>query len=267
MRLRIVSDLHYEFHADGGREMSREIAEADGGNFDALVVAGDLGTASTVRKALHILCSAVSPKPVLFVLGNHEFYGTGLYDTGGVGHGPVHHARLENQNLHVLKEEWRIGLRIENRIFTAYGDTLWFPESEQTRSQHLRNAMADFSAIRVSDAIPIFARRQRLGIERALQRGTKPDLVVTHHLPHPKSIHPRYEYSPLNAFFLHDMSETIERNGPKLWVHGHTHTSCDYVVGNTRIVCNPLGYVGLGDGVEAEPNPDFDPGFTVELEL
>ena len=30
----------------------------------------------------------------------------------------------------------------------------------------------------------------------------------------------------------------------KLWTHGHTHDVFDYVIGETRIVCNPRGYYG-----------------------
>jgi hypothetical protein len=30
----------------------------------------------------------------------------------------------------------------------------------------------------------------------------------------------------------------------KLWVHGHMHNPSDYMIGDTRVVCNPRGYVG-----------------------
>jgi len=29
----------------------------------------------------------------------------------------------------------------------------------------------------------------------------------------------------------------------RLWTHGHTHEDFDYMVGSTRIVCNPRGYI------------------------
>ena len=29
----------------------------------------------------------------------------------------------------------------------------------------------------------------------------------------------------------------------KLWTHGHTHEDFDYMIGSTRIICNPRGYI------------------------
>jgi Icc-related predicted phosphoesterase len=80
--------------------------------------------------------------------------------------------------------------------------------------------------------------------------------VVTHHLPHPRSIDPYFAGSPLNRFFLHDVSNTVECGEAALWVHGHTHASCDYRVGKTRVVCNPFGYAT--DGANAAFRADYD---------
>ncbi len=29
----------------------------------------------------------------------------------------------------------------------------------------------------------------------------------------------------------------------KLWTHGHTHEDFDYMIGTTRVFCNPRGYI------------------------
>ena len=68
------------------------------------------------------------------------------------------------------------------------------------------------------------------------------------------------EWNPLNRFFLCDVDDLIERAGPPLWVHGHTHCSMDTQVGRTRIVCNPLGYSGWGE------NADFDGKLVISVE-
>ena len=52
-------------------------------------------------------------------------------------------------------------------------------------------------------------------------------------------------------------SGLIEERQPALWVHGHTHDSCDYRVGNTRVICNPRGY--------ENENGAFDPGQAVRV--
>lgn len=71
-------------------------------------------------------------------------------------------------------------------------------------------------------------------------------VVVGHHTPSHLSIHPRYRHDALmNGGYASDLSEFImDHPQIKLWTHGHTHDTFDYVLGETRIVCNPRGYIG-----------------------
>jgi hypothetical protein len=50
-----------------------------------------------------------------------------------------------------------------------------------------------------------------------------------------------------------------------LWVHGHTHSSFDYLLNGTRVVCNPRGYPLRRQG--GFENPDFNASFAVDLVL
>ena len=68
------------------------------------------------------------------------------------------------------------------------------------------------------------------------------DVVISHHLPHFNSISPQYSRYRTNCFFLCDVGLDKMKKKPQLWIHGHTHTACDYKVGNTRVICNPVGY-------------------------
>src|SRR5262249_50017572 len=85
-----------------------------------------------------------------------------------------------------------------------------------------------------------------------------PTVVVTHHLPHPDSIPAKYAALRVNAGFASDLTSLL---GPaiSLWIHGHTHDSCDYFANGTRIVCNPRGYL------PQHPNPGLDPALVWEL--
>jgi Icc-related predicted phosphoesterase len=89
-------------------------------------------------------------------------------------------------------------------------------------------------------------------------------VVVTHHGPHPGSLHERYaEDEAMNASFISDLSDVIAEQQPALWIHGHVHDTHDYTVGGeggdgTRIVCNPHAYAWA-------PNPGFIPDLMVEL--
>jgi predicted phosphodiesterase len=74
---------------------------------------------------------------------------------------------------------------------------------------------------------------------------TMPVVVVGHHAPSKQSVKPRYEGDVLvNGAYSSDLSEFI-LNYPqiKVWTHGHTHDQFDYMIGSTRIVCNPRGYI------------------------
>ena len=71
-------------------------------------------------------------------------------------------------------------------------------------------------------------------------------VVVTHHAPTPISIAEWFKHDTLmNGAFASDLSEFImDRPQIKLWTHGHMHNPSDYMMGDTRVVCNPRGYIG-----------------------
>jgi Icc-related predicted phosphoesterase len=87
-------------------------------------------------------------------------------------------------------------------------------------------------------------------------------VVITHHAPSRKSIHPRFADSLMNACFVSDAEHLIERSGACLWIHGHTHDSFDYPVSGTRVVCNPRGYARNG----VNENRSFDRNLLVTVD-
>jgi Icc-related predicted phosphoesterase len=86
---------------------------------------------------------------------------------------------------------------------------------------------------------------------------TGPTVVVSHHAPHPGSLHPRYANDLISAAYVSDLTAVIATGKPALWVHGHVHAAFDYRVGATHVICNAHGY-----GAE---NPNFDPALVVEV--
>ena len=79
-----------------------------------------------------------------------------------------------------------------------------------------------------------------------LGENPKKFVVVGHHTPSTFSIHPKYRgHTLMNGAYSSDLSNFIlDRPQIKLWVHGHTHDPFDYMVGSTRVACNPRGYYG-----------------------
>ena len=63
---------------------------------------------------------------------------------------------------------------------------------------------------------------------------------------------------PISAAFASNMTDFISSTKVKLWVHGHIHTAFEYSIGDTRVICNPLGYPD-------EPQRGFDPALIVEI--
>lgn len=124
-------------------------------------------------------------------------------------------------------------------------------------------AMNDFNLIRYKnhiltpqDVVDLHQESIRcLRIFSEINYPTK--VIVTHHLPSKLSIHPDYEESHINPAFASNLDELVEQSGAKLWIHGHTHESCDYMIGSTRVICNPRGYPPF--------NPNFNPNLVVEI--
>ncbi|MGJ9418335.1 hypothetical protein ACHAC9_11290 [Massilia sp. CMS3.1] len=76
-----------------------------------------------------------------------------------------------------------------------------------------------------------------------------------------RSVAPEYAADPVSAAFASNLDEMVVK--ADVWVHGHTHSSFDYEVGECRVVANPLGYLMRNGGAE---NEEFDPNFIVQLE-
>jgi Icc-related predicted phosphoesterase len=128
--------------------------------------------------------------------------------------------------------------------------------------------MRDFSVVRIGAApftpqasAELFAQHAAWLEERLAAPHAGPTVVITHHAPSPRSIHPRFAGSPLNACFVSDAERLIDARRVQLWIHGHTHDSFDYRVAGTRVVCNARGYAK--DGVNE--NPSFDANLRVEI--
>jgi hypothetical protein len=86
-------------------------------------------------------------------------------------------------------------------------------------------------------------------IDETTKDSSKKFVVIGHHSPSKLSTHPRYkEEVMVNGAYSSDLSEFIlDHPQIKLWTHGHTHDPYDYMIGSTRIVCNPRGYINYED--------------------
>jgi len=254
MKLNILSDLHLSLGA-----LERPLNDAD-----VVVLAGDIAQPREASAwALRF------DKPVLYVPGNHEYYG------GSLDGAAAELARLcAGTHVHLLDDAEVVidGVRF-------LGSTLWSDfelYSDATKKAaaltQAQQLMRDFSRIRTregdsavftpADAAARFRRHAAWLDERLAGTHDGPTVVITHHAPSPRSIHPRFADSLLNPCFVSDAEHLLGGDRVQLWIHGHTHDSFDYRVHGTRVVCNPRGYVMGG----ANENALFDPHFTIDLD-
>lgn len=253
MRLRVLSDLHLE-HFDEGRELPEVQA-------DAVVLAGDIHRHT---QGLAWAAQRFKGLPVIYVPGNHEFYGTSM-------------SSLRSE---LAVEAKQLGIHLlDNRSLTLggvrfHGTTLWTdfalyaddPDHDPARTeQKARWLMPDFSIIE-QPAGEVFspAESQRLHSEALAWLAMElaepfdgPRVVISHHAPLAECIPQRYRGDALSPAFASHLPALMGRM--KLWIHGHVHEPVDQEVSGTRILANPGGYPG-----EFE-TPLFVPEWVVEV--
>jgi Icc-related predicted phosphoesterase len=262
MRIQLASDLHLEMLA---RAWPQECLIAPAPGADVLVLAGDID-----RGLRAIERFARWPVPVLYLAGNHEYYDS----------------QWEQLRVEMRRAAAGTSVRLlDNDAVTLdgvrfLGSTLWTdyrqsgsPQSEAMEAaegflydhRRILTHSGPFSAAQALDEH--LRSRAWLARELSLDRAS-PTVVITHHGPHPASIHARFAGSPVNGAFVSDLTELVEQ--ADLWLHGHVHDSFDYRVGRCRVVCNPRGYARNRREVAAVAelkfeNQAFVGGLLVEL--
>jgi Icc-related predicted phosphoesterase len=248
MRLHVLSDLHLEFAP----------FDSPAVNADVIVLAGDTHTGMNGFKWA---CEAFPGRPVIYVLGNHEFYGQKIPKLI-----EEIKAAAAGSNIHVLEND-----RVEFGGVVFLGATLWTdfrlggdPLQAEVIAQI---GMTDFRRIRVTPSYrrfrPADARWFHMQSMDWLTRQIRDAngrkvVVVTHHAPSPQSISPPFQSDPLNPAFASNLEPFIAASGAALWIHGHIHCHSDYAVGSTRVLANPRGY-------PREAGTGFDPSLTAEV--
>ncbi|HYD62834.1 MAG TPA: metallophosphoesterase [Noviherbaspirillum sp.] len=262
MKIQVASDLHLEFLA--ARFAGYRVVEPT--DADVLVLAGDIH-----RHTHAIDVFRDWPVPVVYVHGNHE-----LYDAHAFGIMDQLRQRAEKTNVHYLEkgEVLLHGVRFlgcclwtDYRLFHGKKAAA-MREAERCLNDHRLITTRGGALFTAIDAERVHLESRQWLEHKLAEPFAGRTVVVTHHAPHPLSIHPRYAGDLLNAAFVSDLTPLVEQ--ADLWIHGHVHDSFDYRIGKTRIVANPRGYA-RNRHVAASPadldweNPCFAPRLVVDL--
>ena len=282
MKIKVVSDLHLEFS-------DINIDNNDG--CDVLILSGDIMVAQDMydhpepanttdqvaiakgtglgRRQLAAQrfrdflkrCSFQFPHTV-YVAGNHEFYHGKWNQTLEV----LAAECAKYPNIYFLERGYK---KIDDVNFI--GSTLWtdMNKIDPLTMHAVRDMMMDYKCIRkefegyttLKPHDTVTRHRQSLDYIKSVvaERGDEKFVVVGHHSPSFQSVHEQYRSEYLmNGAYHSDLSEFIlDRPQIKLWTHGHTHHPFDYMIGETRIVCNPRGYENDGYSEDSGWNPNI----------
>jgi predicted phosphodiesterase len=258
VRLHVLSDLHLE-------QAPFELGE-NGNLGDVVVLAGDIarGTGGVEWARRWAREHRAARRRILYVAGNHEFYGhelPGLIDD-------LHRA-AEGSSVNVLENEQVVvdGIRF-------LGCTLWsdfdFAGADHREQSMLlcRRVVNDYKHIRFGPdgraLAPHDTRRCHVASRRWLaarldESFDGPTVVITHHAPLIRSQPPTPLLRLIAGAFASDVTELMGADRVALWIFGHTHRFADLTVRGTRVISNPRGY-------PRQPVGGFDPAFVVEVD-
>jgi predicted phosphodiesterase len=205
MKFGIISDLHMEFQP--------WLFEPEKDVF--YLNAGDTHPNKLFRDYFR---SLFNPMMYFEVMGNHDYYGGSFKD-----------ADMDVESF-VIEEA---GLKVA-------GATLW-TDISPVRWWDFKEYMMDSRNIA---GMNYDRYAQAHTMHRDFLFNAEADIWVVHHLPSYQSVNERFKDSNSNDFFATELAYKIldMKKPPKLIVHGHTHDPCDYMLGETRVICNPRGY-------------------------
>ena len=231
-RLAILSDLHVE----------KGPYEPPPLDADLVVLAGDIGWG--VEGAAWI-AEHVGNRPAVYVAGNREYW----HHKGGADPlGELRRATSRLSSLHFLQDDEAIigGVRVLGcTLWTDYalgGDAPSAMAKAQAGMPDYKNGRGEGGVVLSAAQVLAWNQASVAFLNGALARPfAGPTVVVTHHLPTAQSLTaPRLDHAPTIASVC-GLDALIKRAGPALWVHGHSHSDCDYRLGATRIVSRQRG--------------------------
>lgn len=272
-----MSDLHLEFAPLG----------LPGG--DTLLLAGDIALAAAMRRDRtdkdgrrlyarfeeFFFGECAKYNRVFYIMGNHEHYHGVFQDTD-----ILIRRFLEGSKVKFLEKE-SVDLGNDTLL---WGGTLWtnMDNDHPIVKTVIKRGMNDFNYISwrgdpqvygsnnyklIPDTLIADHNDAKGRLQKFLTANPDKKIVVmTHMAPCFKSVHPRFgDNNPINHFYYSELSEFVLNNPQiKVWVHGHTHDTFEYMIGGTRVLCNPRGYANPMKKDEQENNL-FNINFTFEV--
>ena len=217
--IQYMSDLHMELW-DNSRYIKANEFDAVG---DVLVLAGDTFYLRDIIAPQKKFWNWASKnfRQVLLVPGNHEFYSNG--------------------DVTVRGDSWQWMFR--GNVGYYYNKVVRIDDTDFVLTR-IRTSTPQLATPESHHTVNLEHEKCLAFLKQAVEESTaKHIVVVTHHLPTLKVVAPQHKGSALNGAFATELGNYIVDSRIDAWIYGHSHTNIDTTIGNTRIVCNQLGYV------------------------
>lgn len=232
-----ITDVHLEYWkrlVDFNNVIDKKVA-------DIAILTGDIaGGTYSIGFINHLISLGYE---VIYVLGNHEFYG---------------------HNVDELILKWReLSKRTDGLHFLEgdsivigdvefFGTCLWTSLNTNSKSEDVDSFLKlklkkekDFASIKNWNVDKMKDRFYDAwgNLQNLLEKSdSKKKVVLSHYLPSYICIHECYINSVNNSMFATELGNYIACSDIMYWFHGHTHSSVDKMIGDTRVICEPYGY-------------------------
>lgn len=237
MRIRYLSDLHTEFY--DLLALNRLLMRIKPSKDEVCVCAGDIGSIVHSRKNYDITLSYLSKqfKQVFVINGNHEYYNGDNKTMEQVN--ALMKTYFEEKSF--ANVQWLNNTTYKYEDVTFIGTTLW---------THVQPETPEINDTRYIPGLTrdIYNNNHQVCKEwlRSLIPLPSKSVIITHHMPSPQLVAPKYRDAKINSWFHCNMEKFIENNKNSIacWIYGHTHTASEQHISGVPMLCNPHGYPG-----------------------
>lgn len=241
-----MSDIHLEF----------EPFQLSWCGEDVLVIAGDVAEFKNRCKAIRLFTRYLDncPAHIVFVTGNHEYYGSDINTVDTYWH------YLNLPRFHFLNA-MSVIINVNNEQVRFLGGTLWTDYQRGTKElmmlcKTMSNDYQNIYTNQIHTKDNLFTPeysvllhdQQRQLLKILIDNISKDEenivnVMVSHHLPSYACVNNKYDGNVGNAMYAcTDMDELLDSGVIKYWIHGHTHVNVDKMIRGVRVLCNPHGY-------------------------
>jgi len=235
MRIACGSDFHFEFYS----ELEWKLI-VNGWTFlpdiSYMILAGDIHVgARNVIEVLRYIYS-VHHIHILYVPGNHEYYGSSFTKENDIfcSHGQF------GGEFTILLQDTFYNTTEDVMFFGCMGnlDGSWKKISRKTHGN-----LNDFRYIEDFRDRVVYGEMERDSLIYNLSNSdANVNIVITHTMPSPSCVSPKYAGNHYNPCFANDWEREIVDYKPRFWICGHTHECGTVKIDNTLVIMNPYGY-------------------------